>query len=71
MKVKLTYFKPDTGTYYSEGEYTSECKHVHEVHGEVALLCLRQNLPGLRVGHSPFIVLINTDHEHNFPQLVL
>lgn len=71
MKVELTYFKP-SGKYYSSGEYDTDPKPLFRIFEEVADKARTRNLPGLMVGHSEFIVLVEVpEHEHAYPCLVL
>ena len=69
--VKLTYFRR-SGKYYTEGEYNSEKRHMHEIFDEVQLKSEMGTLPGLMKGHSDFIVLIDVpEHPNNHPRLVV
>lgn len=72
-KVKLTYFKPN-GKYYGEGEYKS-CNisdHMYGIWAEVESMAEDKRLPGLKKGHSKFIVLVDVpDHPHNHPYLTI
>ncbi len=71
MRVSLEYFKPDTGKYYSSGEYESSKKEIWEVYREVREMAARRKLPGLMDG-SVFIIYIRVpDHPHDVPQVVL
>ena len=70
-KVKLTYFK-QSGKYYSEGEYETNKRYMYEILDEVKDLLRDKQLPGLMVGHSDFITLIEVpDHPNNYFQLVV
>lgn len=70
-KVELTYFKPDSGKFYSSGSYESKLEHVFEIHNEVTSMHAARQLPDLREGHSPFIVHVKTDHPQDYPKLVV
>lgn len=68
--VKLTYFKRG-GKYYSEGEYETQIEHLFEIFDEVRELLWSKQLPGLMVGHSDFITLIEVpDHPNDHPRLI-
>lgn len=60
MTVKLDYFKP-SGKWYAQGEYESFAENSYKLLLEVETLRNTRKLPGLMVGHSDFIVLINFD----------
>jgi hypothetical protein len=68
MKVKLTYFKPDGGKYYSDAEYESMHPQIWNVWEEVRLMRRYGTLPGIS-GPSTFVVLIEA--EGCEPRLVL
>lgn len=71
MKVQLTYFT-SLGKYYSECEYETEKKLLHEIWDEAEEMFKQRKRPGLVDGHSDFHVLINvTGHEHEHPHLML
>lgn len=72
MKVLLTYFKPDTGTYYSSGEYETEMVDMYQIFNEAQAIFNRREMPGLMKGHSPFITLVQVpDHPNHYPHLFL
>jgi len=73
MKVKLTYFKSDTGKYYSDGTFEcSDTLHMYEIFYLVRELATNRKLPGLVDGSYGWIILIDVpEHPHNHPQLVL
>jgi hypothetical protein len=58
-KVKLTYFKPTTGKYYTEAIYLTAKRTHFELAEEVDRMRANNRLPGLVEGHSRFIVLID------------
>lgn len=69
-KVELTYFQA-SGKYYTDGEYESSCEYLFDIWDEVAKMRDERRLPGLRLDHSPFIVLVNVpDHPHDHPHLI-
>ena len=71
LTVKLTYFR-DTGKYYTHGEYETEHKPLHQIWDEVRDMADEQRLPGLRPGHSDFIISVDVPgHEHEHPRLVI
>lgn len=68
--VKLTYFKRG-GKYYGEGTYETQVEPLYEIFDEVRKIYKRRQLPGLIVGHSDFIVLIEVpDHRHDHLRLI-
>lgn len=71
IKVKLTYFKPN-GKYYTLGEMeVSGTIHMHDIWNVVDGLISAQQLPGLKEGHSEFIVHIEVPrHPHNHPYIM-
>lgn len=71
--VKLTYFRVDRpGSYYSEGQYVTDRSYIWEIWDEVEVLARRRALPGLIIGHSPYIVLVNIPgHPARHPHLVI
>lgn len=70
MKVILTYFNL-RGKYYAEGEYETDAVHLFQIFEQVDWLRRERRLPGLKVDHSPVIVLVDVpDHEHNHPTLL-
>lgn len=70
MKVILTYFRLN-GKYYADGEYDTDVVHLFQIFEQVDRLRRERKLPGLKAGHSPFIVLVDVpDHEHNHPALL-
>lgn len=83
MKVHLNYFKPN-GKHYASGEYDTavpvvELHHppgrsappLYRIFEEVAGLKAAKRLPGLREGHSEFIVLIDVpEHPHRHLHLL-
>ena len=58
MKVRLSYFKPDSGKFYTESEYESHCEHSYEVYTEVRTMRDRGILPGLVAGAKLFDIHI-------------
>lgn len=65
MKIKLTYFKPQSGKYYATGEYDSRHQWLFAVQTEVAEMREEGKLPGLHpnpegMSHD-FVVLIQGD----------
>lgn len=59
MKVQLTYFKPESGKYYTDGFYDSNAQYLFQIIDEVKGL-MKQNIPpGLMKGHHNFDVLID------------
>jgi len=66
-KVDLTYFK-ENGKFYTEGNYFSDCKHLHEIWDEVRYMTEHPGLYG-KWKNGP--ILINVfDHPHEHPRLV-
>lgn len=63
MRVKLTYFKPDTGRYYAGAEYDSECDP-WKIPAEVRMLRNKGALPGLKSGSNHWHILIETGIPH-------
>lgn len=69
--VKLTYFHQG-GKYYTEGEYQSRHSELWQIFNEAAELAREHKLPGLRVGHSDWIMLVEVPgHPHEHPFLVI
>jgi len=69
--VFLTYFK-QSGNYYSEGNYRTECEDIFEIFKEVRRMLEASDLPGLCGDHSEFVVLIKVpEHPHDHPHLVI
>lgn len=69
-KVELTYFQA-SGKYYTDGEYESSRTHLFEIWEDVHIMHREKALPGLRPGHSYFIVLVDVpDHPHAHPHLI-
>ena len=72
MNVKLTYFKP-SGKYYSEDRELElpAGTPMHEIHALIDGKISARKLPGLKEGHSEYIVLIEVPmHPHNCPHLL-
>ncbi len=70
-KVILTYFK-QSGKYYSEGTYESDCEAIHNIWDEVEAFNKSGTLPGLCKGSSGWIILVNVPgHPHDHPRLIL
>lgn len=70
MLVKLTYFL-ESGKYYSEAEYEIESLPLHIIWQNVIEKMNGKRLPGLREGHSDFIVLVDVpEHQHRHPILL-
>jgi len=71
MRVNLTYFK-ETGKYYSEGHYNTSTADLFSIWDEVRRMRIFKTLPGLIIGHSNFIVLVDVPwHPHRHPKLIL
>lgn len=71
IAVWLTYFKPESGKYYTEGGYESNHNQLSAIWSEVRELAATGALPGLKGGASGFIILVKTDHENDHPKLIL
>lgn len=70
MKVQLTYFRLN-GKFYTDGEYDTDVVHLFQIFEQVDRLRRERKLPGLKDGHSPFIVLVEVpDHPHDHPALL-
>lgn len=71
MIVKLTYFKR-TGKLYASGEYETKFSFAHQIYQEVALMRIRNELPGLAPQNQmTFIVLVEIPgSQWNIPQLI-
>lgn len=59
MKVELMYFKPESGKFYTSGEYDSAYKEAWEIFAEVRAMAKAKALPGLREGASNFDILVD------------
>lgn len=71
MRVNLTYFK-ETGKYYSEGFYNTKEVELFNIWDTVRRMKNAKILPGLSVGHSDFIVLVDVPRYPNrHPKLIL
>ena len=68
MKARLIYFKPDSGKFYSEAEYESQCQHSYELYSEVRTMRDRGILPGLVNGAQLFDIYI--DPREGVPALI-
>lgn len=76
MRVKLTYFK-SSGKFYADGEYNydypnQEVGPLFKIWDDVKEKRECHQLPGLLVGHSDYIILIDVpDHPNAHPTLLL
>ena len=78
MQVYLTYFTP-TGKYYSSAEKeieftdsTGRIMPLDKIWSKVREDRQYRMLPGLKTGHSDFIVLVDVpEHPHNHPRLLM
>lgn len=69
--VRIQYFKP-SGKYYSDGEYTSYQKELHDIFREVRTLFEEGIQPGLVAGPMEFYAVIDVPgHPHNHPWLII
>lgn len=59
MLVKLTYFKPETGKYYTSDEYESRHSQPWQIFDEVRTFRARGILPGLQEGAINFDILVD------------
>jgi hypothetical protein len=72
MKVKLIYFKSDTGKYYAEGSYDTKVDDLYDIWDEVEQMAKIRKLPGLSEGSYGWIISVDVpDHPHNHPKLIL
>lgn len=73
MIVKLTYFKPETGKYYAEGEmHMDKDRALYKIFQDVEDAWEARILPGLQPMHSAFIVHINAQgHPHSHPHILV
>jgi len=72
ITVELTYFKPN-GKYYSQDELkiSGLGKPLHEIWSMLEGKVLARELPGLKKGHSDYLVLVDVPrHPHNCPHLL-
>jgi hypothetical protein len=71
MKVNLTYYRYG-GKFSSEGSYETQREHLFEIHEEVQEMLEAGCLPGIRPGHSQYLVSVDVpEHPHNHPRLVM
>lgn len=68
MKVELMYFKPESGKFYTSGEYDSAFDEAWEIFHEVKGFRDAGRLPGLRAGATDFDVLV--DIPNLYPALI-
>lgn len=69
LKVVLTYFKPN-GKYYSEGNYITKLKELHDIRDEVRNKRKEGKLPEIQGTH--WIVSVDVpDHRYNHPHLIV
>lgn len=72
IQVKLTYFKPN-GKFYTQGDFwmKGEGVRLDEIFDLVEQKAIAYKLPGLKEGHSDFVVLVDVPHHpHNHPHLI-
>ncbi|BES79973.1 hypothetical protein [Yersinia phage vB_Yru_GN1] len=71
IKVKLTYFKR-SGKYYTEGEYESEHKWLHDITDEIHKMRSEGKLPGINGAGEDFIIHVDMgDTETAVPALIV
>jgi hypothetical protein len=71
LRVDLTYFTI-TGKYYTDAEYETDKKDLWQIWDEVQEMMDVRCTPGLRRGHSLYIVLVDVpDHPNRHPHLVM
>ncbi len=71
MVVELTYFKKGTGKYYSKSIYHTDETDMEDIYYDVSRKLKNGKLPGLSVGATDFIVLVNVpDHVYNTMKLI-
>ncbi|QSM00860.1 hypothetical protein YerA41_159 [Yersinia phage YerA41] len=71
IKVKLTYFKR-SGKYYTEGEYESEHKWLHDITDEIRKMRSEGKLPGINGAGEDFIIHVDMgDAETAVPALIV
>lgn len=68
MRVELMYFKPESGKFYTTGEYSSTFEEAWEIFAEVRAMAKTKTLPGLREGASDFDILV--DISDLYPALI-
>ena len=67
----MTYFHR-SGKYYGDGNYMSKKSDLYRIFDEVKEMRNGKYLPGLKTGHSDFMVLIDVpSHPHRYPHLVV
>jgi hypothetical protein len=68
--VKVQYFRMG-GKYYTEGEYSTTLKDLHEIHDDFRKRIIFGNLPGLTSGsRTPWIIVLNVPgHPHEHPRI--
>lgn len=75
MEAVLTYFKPDTGKYYSEGKMPitdAEKIDLGAVWDRVKNLNANGGLPGLIESSTGWLILVNVPgHQHEHPKMIL
>lgn len=59
MKVELMYFKPESGKFYTSGDYNSMFDEAWEIFNEVKGFRDSGRLPGLRAGAVDFDILVD------------
>jgi hypothetical protein len=65
MKVKLTYFRRESGKYYTEGEYDTKLQDLNDIWKEI------KNMK-IALIRSDFIILVNVpEHPFNHPKLII
>lgn len=70
IKIKLQYFKQNSGKYYSDGEYQTTKKEFYEMVDEVRQLKRDGKLPGLVEGAREFTIYIDPVEPWNLPHMI-